>query len=67
MKSENIRLKNYEGTYYVVDEAYYKHGMAYLLESEQYGDAVPGVIINGNYQVLCDEIYNGFDDLYEEE
>ena len=35
----------------------------YLLENEIYGDEVPCIIIDGDYNVILDNVYNGFDDL----
>ena len=35
----------------------------YLLESEVWGDEVPCIIIDGDYKVIMDNVYNGFEDL----
>ena len=67
-KTENIKVKGYRGTYYVIDETW-RNGMKYfLLEHEDYGDEVPGVIVNiygGSIGETWDDIETGLDDLLD--
>lgn len=63
MKLENIKLKDYIGTWYVIDRGYYRGQEVFLLESEIYGDETQHLIINDKYKVLLDDIWNGFNDL----
>ena len=39
----------------------------FLLESEQYGDETPSIIVDNELNVILDNVYNGFDDLYDME
>lgn len=63
MKKENIKLNNINGTWYVIDESWRNSIKVYLLESEQYGDEIPCIIVDEKMNVLLDNVYNGFDDL----
>lgn len=64
MKKDNIKIKGYRGTWYAIDESYYRGNKVYLLEHEQLGDETACMIIDKNYNILSDEVYNGFSDLY---
>lgn len=64
MKRENIKIKGYRGTWYVIDESYYNGEKVYLLEHETYGDEAACLIVNEKLEVILDDVWNGFDDLY---
>ena len=67
MKKNNIKLKRYYETFYVISDTVIDIKgtlkRVYLLENEVYGDEVPCIIIDGDYNVILDNVYNGFDDL----
>ena len=67
MKKHNIKLEGYRGTWYVIGETVYnwKNELKklYLLESELWGDEVPSIIIDKDYNIIMDSVYNGFYDL----
>ena len=63
MQKDNIKIKGYRGTWYVIDEQLTRFGYAYLLEHEQYGDEAACLIVNKNLDVILDDVWNGFDDL----
>ena len=67
MKKNNIKLKERRGTFYVISDTVMDIKgtlkRVYLLESEIYGDEVPCIIIDGDYNVIMDNVYNGFEDL----
>ena len=67
MEKNNIKLKNNKGTFYVISDTVMDIKgtlkRVYLLENEVYGDEVPCIIIDGDYNVILDNVYNGFDDL----
>lgn len=63
MKKENIKLNNINGTWYVIDESWVNSIKVYLLESEQYGDEIPCIVVDENMNILQRNAYNGFDDL----
>ena len=64
-RREGIKLQNYKGTWYVIDEKEYDGETLYLVESEVYGDERAAMVINNDLEVLFDEAWNGFDD-YDE-
>lgn len=65
MLKSNIKIDKYQGTWYVIDEGYYNSNKVYLLESEQFGEDIPSLIVNNKLVVIKDNVYNGLDDLYE--
>jgi len=62
-KSENIHVDGHEGTWYTISREAINGVDYFLLEHEQYGDEVASVIVNDKGQVICEDIWNGFDDL----
>ena len=65
MKNEGIRINGYKGTWYKVDKTIYKGKTYYALESEIWGDEAPWLIVDAKGNVILDEVWNGFGDLYE--
>ena len=65
MKKDNIKVSGHIGTWYVIDTSKYFGTNLYLLEHEEYGDEVEGVIIDKNNNLILDDVWNGFSD-YEE-
>lgn len=61
--NEHIRINGYDGTWYVIDCDIWRGQFVYLLESEQYGDEMPCIIIDQFNHVILDDVYNGFYDL----
>ena len=62
--SDHIKVKGHVGTWYVIDSTTYIKGKVYLLEHEIYGDEAPGIIVNSKGEVIVEDVYNGFEDLY---
>lgn len=63
---EHIRVEGHKGTWYVIDQKYYRtKGWYFLLEHETYGDEAADVIISADYSLVLDDVWNGFDDLEE--
>ena len=67
MEKNNIKLKGYRGTFYVISDTVMDIKgtlkRVYLLESEFWGDEAPCVITDGDYNIILEDVYNGFDDL----
>ena len=63
--SDNIYVKDYKGTWYVIDEMETGGEMLYLLEHEEFGDEVPCVIVNANGKLILENVWNGFEDFWE--
>lgn len=60
---DNNLVEGYMGTWYVIDTASHEGETVYLLEHEEYGDETPCLIVKEDLTVLCDEVWNGFEDL----
>jgi len=65
MKKDNIAVKGHMGTWYIIDKKEYKGKMLYLLEHEAHGGDAPSVIINDDFELMLEDVHNGFND-YEE-
>jgi hypothetical protein len=63
MEKDHITVDGHIGTWYVIDEGFYKGKQVYLLEHEKYGDEAACLIIDKDYNILLDDVRNGFDDL----
>lgn len=64
--TEHIKVKGHIGLWYVIDRKHYENvGTLYLCEHETYGDETSCVIIDKDYNLIIDDVWNGFDD-YEE-
>lgn len=64
MQKEGIKIVGYRGKWYVIAESYYRGEKVYLLEHETYGDETASIIVNSNLKVIKDNVFNGFEDLY---
>lgn len=63
--SEHIQVDGHEGTWYAIDSETINGVDYFLLEHEKYGDEAAGVIVNDKGQVVCEDIWNGFDEMAE--
>jgi len=63
MQKEHIKIEGHTGTWYVIDETYFKSKKVYLLEHETHGDEAASLIIDEKLNIILDEVYNGFGDL----
>lgn len=64
--SDGITMEGYTGTWYVIDTNETPFGDLFLLESEVYGDETACLIVDENGLVLLNDVWNGFEDLFEE-
>lgn len=65
MLKNNIKVDQYKGTWYVIDESFYDSKKVYLLESEQFGEDIPCLIVDKDLKVVKNNVWNGFGDLDE--
>lgn len=65
MLKNNIKVDQYKGTWYVIDESFYNSKKVYLLESEQFGEDIPCLIVDKDLKVVKNNVWNGFGDLDE--
>lgn len=66
MKNTNIVINGHMGTWYVIDETIYLGTRYKLLEHEELGDMAACLIVDDKNNIVVSNVYNGFDDLYEE-
>lgn len=65
MLKNNIKVDQYKGTWYIIDESFYNSKKVYLLESEQFGEDIPCLIVDKDLKVVKNNVWNGFGDLDE--
>jgi len=63
VKQSNVKLHGHIGTWYVIDVTIRNGEKYYLFESEIFGDEAPCIITDANYQIIYDEVYNGWEDM----
>ena len=63
MTTEDIKIEGYIGKWYIIDTM--ENPKLYLLEHSTWGDYSPCLIVDENYNVVLDTVYNGFDDYFE--
>lgn len=59
---DGIKVEGHIGKWYVIDEKEYDGKTLYLVESEIYGDEAACLIIDEDFNLVADDIWNGFDD-----
>ena len=64
---DRFKVQRHGGTWYVIDAAYCERleTMVFLLESETYGDEAAHLIVDEDFLVILEDVWNGFDDLTE--
>jgi hypothetical protein len=62
---ENIEIQGHEGTWYIIDTQKYNGKTLHLLEHETYGDETACLIVDDSFNLILDNVYNGFDDYKE--
>lgn len=65
MDSENIKVKGHIGTWHVIDECNRNGKNYYLLEHDTFGDEAAAVCIREDGKLILEDIWNGFDDVYD--
>lgn len=63
MKREGLKIKGHVGRWYVVEEGYHLGPKIYLVESESYGNDAAHLIVDGDLNIILDDVWNGFLDL----
>lgn len=64
-KIEKLKIAGHSGTWYEIDRATINGKKLYLMESEQWGDEAPSIIMDDQHNVILDDVRNGFDDYRE--
>ena len=65
-ESTNVELKGFADKFYVISKMMIDDKPYFLLENEVYGDEKPDVICDENKNVLIENAYNGYLDLFED-
>lgn len=63
--SDNIKITEHFGTWYVIDTAEHDGETLFLLENEEHGDEAACIIVDGDKNLVLGDVWNGFDDYNE--
>jgi hypothetical protein len=58
-----LKVAGHNGTWYVLNESYYRGQIVYLLEHETFGEDAAALIVTDDLTIVMDDVWNGFDDL----
>lgn len=61
-----VAIDGFFGKWSAVDVRRVRGEYYLLMENDEDGDEVPYIIVDSHRNVVCQYVYNGFDDLYEE-
>ena len=61
----HIKVDGYNGYWHVIDRTVHKGKPLLLLEHSKYGDETCCLIVDEQFNLVMDEVWNGFDDYYE--
>lgn len=59
MRIEKQKIDGYIGTWYSIDSEIIQGEEYFLLESEEFGDDVPCIVVDSNLKVVLDDVCNG--------
>ena len=65
MAKEHIKIQGHIGRWYEINSIEIDGKKFYLMEHETYGDMAPCIIIDEDDNLILEDVWNGFDDLYE--
>lgn len=51
---ENLKIKGYTNTWYVIEETLVDNKLYYLLENEEWGDETCWLLTDKDFNVICD-------------
>lgn len=65
--SSGIKVEGHRGSWYVLERNHYNGNKVFLLEHERYGEDAPSIIVDQDANIVMEDVYNGFSDLWERE
>ena len=64
--NSSIRVTGYKGTWHIVVRMEDDGQNLFLLEHDTYGDEAACLIVDENMNLVCEDVWNGFDDYFEQ-
>jgi len=58
--TDGITVEGHSGTWYVINEAVHNGKNIFLLEHEEHGDDAPGIAVDVDCNIVCEDIYDDF-------
>ena len=59
MRIDRQKIDGYSGLWYSIDSEVIDGEVYYLLESEEFGDDIPCIIVDSDFSVVFEDVYNG--------
>lgn len=59
MRIDRQKIDGYVGTWYSIDSEFINGEEYFLLESEEFGDDIPCLVVDSDLQVVLDDVHNG--------
>lgn len=56
---DRAKIEGYVGLWYSIDSEIIEGEAYYLLESEEFGDDIPCIIVDSDLSVVFEDVYNG--------
>ena len=56
---DRAKIEGYVGLWYSIDSEFINGEEYFLLESEEFGDDIPCIIVDSNLKVVLDDVCNG--------
>lgn len=56
-KTDGLKVERHRGTWYVVNQTYFKGEKVFLLESEIWGDEAPYIIVDEYNNIVMEDCY----------
>lgn len=60
-----IKIEGYRGKWHSIDSIHFGTHTLFLMEHDYYGDLTHCLIVDENKRLICEEVWNGFDDFYD--
>lgn len=64
--NSSIRIPGHKGTWHIIDKTEDGDKTLFLLEHDTYGDEAACLIVDEDMNLLCEDVWNGFNDYFEQ-
>ena len=62
---KHVKVEGHSGYWHQIDKKVVDGEVLYLLEHDTFGDEVPCIIVNRKFEVVMDDVWNGFEELQD--
>ena len=62
---KHVKIEGHTGFWHQIDKKVVDGEVLYLLEHDTFGDEAPCIIVNRKFEVILDDVWNGFEELQD--